>query len=88
MAGQTQELASETRVMRAFDAALQKAIALPPRARGRTLRHISERLTEQLEQAAAEMEEYAAGWDSGAGTSTSVHPGGGGNSSGGGAAAH
>lgn len=65
MAGQSPELAAETSVMRAFDSALQKALELPPRARGRTLRHISERLAEHLEQTAAELEEYAAGWHQG-----------------------
>ena len=59
---QSPDLAAETTVMRAFDRALQAALKLPPRARGRTLRHISERLAEHLEATAAELSEYAAGW--------------------------
>jgi hypothetical protein len=61
MAAQTKALADETAVMRSFDIALQKAIALPARARGRTLRHISERLAEHLEATADEMRGLAAG---------------------------
>lgn len=48
MGRQSDTLAAETAVMRAFDRALQAAAELPPKAVGRVLRYVGERVADEL----------------------------------------
>lgn len=47
MARQSDSLADETAAMRSFDRALQAAAGLPPKAAGRVLRYIADRVADE-----------------------------------------